>query len=275
MAEIKTSDIISLPPLPMSMLQLANLLEDPNADIKSYARVIALDPILTASVLRWANSAYSQSAERITSVHDAVVRLGTRNIMQLSFAFHLQANVRKLVGGIDPAENDIWRHSVATAVAADLIGQRYHPAIPAGAFASAIIHDIGKILIARSLGFAAYRRLIAEAVEAGALTVPEAERKIARVDHVELGEQIASRWRLPDSMVNVVRQHHDPSAQDALVRLVRAADSLAKQAGIEAGFSPHELAAMAAAALYPPGDQDDLVSALNAKFAEEIALLSA
>lgn len=275
MPEIKTSDIISLPPLPVSVLKLTNLLENPSADIRDYTRIIALDPILTASVLRWANSAFSQSAERITAVQDAVIRLGTKNILQLSFAFHLQSSVRKLVGGVDPAENDIWRHSVATAVAADLLCQRSRAEAPAGAFASAVVHDIGKVLIARSQGFVAYRRAIFEAVAAGAQTVPEAERKIYKVDHVELGEKIASRWQLPESMVNVVRLHHDPQAQDPLVRLIRAADGLAKLAGLEAGASPRELAAMPGNAWYPPEAQDELIQLVIAGFAVEISLLTA
>lgn len=275
MPEIKTSDIISLPPLPVSILKLADLLDNPSADIKDYTRIISLDPILTASVLRWANSAFSQSAGRITSVQDAIIRLGTVSILQLSFAFHVQSNVRKLVGGVDPAENEIWRHSVATAVATDLLCQRYSPEVPSGAFASAIVHDFGKILIARSQGFVAYRRAIFEAVAAGAQTVPEAERKIYKVDHVELGVNIASRWRLPDSMVNVIRLHHDAQAQDGLVTLVRAADGLAKQAGFEAGSSPHELMALPETAMFPPEDKDELIKLLTAGFAEEISLLSA
>ena len=66
-----------LQPLPGSIAKLVTLLSGTETDVTEITQCISLDPMLTAKLLRAANSAFSGASVEITSVNEAVSRLGT------------------------------------------------------------------------------------------------------------------------------------------------------------------------------------------------------
>jgi putative nucleotidyltransferase with HDIG domain len=227
-----SSEIISIPPLPVSVLRLAEMVTQSKTDIEEIAHVIGYDPILTASAIRWANSSWSQSETAIQDVWGAVVRLGSENILKLAVGYHMMASIRKICGGLDATENVLWQHSVATAVAVEMLKNSAGQAIPPIAFTAAIMHDIGKIIMGRNNGYqktmAQVRRFMDEK-RTDSLT---AEREVTGADHVALGLRIVERWNIPPQIVNVIARHHNPEeAPDLLVDAVAFADAVSRRIG--------------------------------------------
>ncbi len=236
MEPIKPSDILSLPPLPISVVQLSKMVADPTVDIKAYKKVIEMDPVLTASVLRWANSSWSQSQVAITTVEQAATRLGADNILQLALGVHMMATMRKLLGKIDLSENQLWRHSMVTALATRVITSYLKWDIPGGAFSAAVIHDIGKILIARHLTFDETNNLIDKTAQEEGYTYLEAEEKVMRTNHVKLGIDIAMHWKLPDDLVETIAHHHEFTEKNTpILKTVQLANALVTRIGLSAG----------------------------------------
>src|SRR5215213_4960542 len=82
------------PMIPALAVEVARLAQDPDVSAIRLTQVISKDPTLAANVVRLANSAFSASATTITSLNDAVVRVGTRSVRQLVTAACLTARLR-------------------------------------------------------------------------------------------------------------------------------------------------------------------------------------
>ncbi len=66
----------ALPTAPKVVDELINSFENPDVMVEEIAKKLSLDPVLSAKLLRLANSAYYHVSRRIGNVGDAVRMLG-------------------------------------------------------------------------------------------------------------------------------------------------------------------------------------------------------
>ena len=66
-----------------------------------------------------------------------------------------------------------------------------------------------------------------KAVAEGAYFV-DAERALLGMDHAEAGALLAADWSFPETIVEVIRGHHDPKPEDFLPNLIHLADLLVR-----------------------------------------------
>ena len=217
-----------LEPIPMSGTKLANLIADPDSTLESMIEVVSLDQALTGRALRAANSAASAARSPITTVKDAVVRLGRSTMLTLGFGTKVRQQFQEALPEFGLAENVLWRHSVAAALVAESMGSMCKVQIPAESYAAALLHDIGKLVLARFLDpdLLSY---LQRAQSEGRCHPLEAEMEILEVNHAELGGLIARHWGLPSSIALGILYHHTPTEEHPLVcHVVCVANVLAK-----------------------------------------------
>ena len=203
----------NLAPLPLSAARLASLVVDPDSHLASLTEVISLDLSLTVWVLRAANSARLAARSPITNVNDAVIRLGRGTILSIVVGAAARKHLQQPVPEYGLGENALWEHSVAAALVAETIERTCKVSVPPEAFAAALLHDIGKLVLGRFLDERTLE-LLNEAQEHGHLNPLEAEREILKVNHAELGGLVAQKWGLPDSIVKGITYHHQPEESD-------------------------------------------------------------
>ncbi|RKY24205.1 MAG: hypothetical protein DRP79_08085, partial [Planctomycetota bacterium] len=149
--------------------------------------------------------------------------------------------------GYSLAERELWRHSLAAAIAAGKISSFTRKPIPGSAFTAALMHDIGKLILTR------YHdpekiSVINRMVEKGALYI-EAERSVLGTDHAVVGGMMAKRWQFPESLVHAIEKHHDPDAESSpVLDTVHVANIVAKTLGIGLGSDQMNLTASTDAA---------------------------
>jgi putative nucleotidyltransferase with HDIG domain len=217
-----------LEPIPMSGTKLANLVADPESTIESITEVVSLDQALAGRALRAANSAASAARSPITTVKDAVVRLGRGTMLTLGFGPKVRQNLQQAVPEFGLAENVLWRHSVAAALVAESLGALGKVPIPPESYAAALLHDIGKLVLARFLD-PDLMSYLQRAQEEGHCNPLQAEMEILEVNHAELGGLIARHWGLPNIIALGIQYHHTPTDEHPLVcHVVCVADVLAK-----------------------------------------------
>ena len=222
----------NLEPLPLSAARLASLVADPDSKLASLTDVISLDPSLTVKVLRAANSARLAARSPITNVNDAVIRLGRGTILSVVVGVAARKHLQQPVPEYGLGENALWEHSVAAALVAETVEQICKVNIPPEAFAAALLHDIGKLVLGRFLD-ARTRELLNEAQENGRLNPLEAEREILKVNHAELGGLIAKKWGLPDSIVKGISFHHQPDeGEERICDVVCVSNDIAVATGL-------------------------------------------
>jgi len=217
-----------LDPIPMSGTKLANLVADPESSLEDITQIVSLDQALTARILRAANSAASAARSQITTPKDAVIRLGRSAILTLGFGAKMRQQLQQSVPEFGLPENVLWRHSVAAALVVESMGVLGKAPIPPESYAAALLHDIGKLVLARFLD-PELQMYLKRAQDEGRCNPLEAEMEILEVNHAELGGMIARHWGLPNSLALGIQYHHSPNDDlPPVCRVVCVANQLAK-----------------------------------------------
>jgi len=192
----------AMPMLPALAADVMSLAIDPEVSIARIARVIAKDQVLATRVLKLANSAYCAPMQEITTVNDAIVRMGTgpvRNVvLAVCFTSRLQgANVYGTQG------RELMDHAIGTAYLARLVAEKLGEDADE-AFMCGLLHDLGKLLLLK---------LSRDFIKYGAPT-PSAQEieTVYKERHPEIGAQLMRQWQLPEALEHPVRFHHDPNA---------------------------------------------------------------
>ncbi len=228
------SRISEVPTLPTSVLRVMQMIEDPFCSSSDLAKVIQADPAMAAKVLKLANSSYYGFRQKISNIPQAVTLLGFATLKNTLLAAAVFDMFRVASTGFDL--NALWTHSVTTATAAKLLAKRARYPQSEKAFTAALLHDVGKIILARFLpqGLAE----IMNAVREDQLAMYDAEKKVLGLSHPALGAWVLGRWGLPAPVVEAVEFHHHPTrAQTSfdLAAIVYLANILAHRSGIGSG----------------------------------------
>ncbi len=228
------SRIADVPTLPTSVLRVMQMIEDPFCSSSDLAKVIQADPAMAAKILKLANSSYYGFRQKIGNVPQAVTLLGFATLKNTLLAAAVFDMFRVAGTGFDL--NALWKHSVTTATAAKLIAKRVRYPQSEKAFTAALLHDVGKIILARFLPQALSE--IVDTVLGEQMAMYDAEKKILGLSHPALGAWTLGRWGLPSPIVEAVEFHHHPTrAQTSfdLAAIVYLANILAHRSGIGSG----------------------------------------
>jgi len=223
----------AVPPLPAASTEVIRLVQTPDIPRREIARAIEYDPSLTANLLRLANSAFFGFPQSVSSVKDALFRLGTNKVFQMVLATTIAKMAQSSARGYDVSSTDLWDHCIGTAIAATKIPQVSGIKAPDYIFTAALMHDIGKVVLGMFLDIDIAN--IVTIANKEKIALHEAERLILGIDHAEVGAYILRLWNLPSDFVDVARWHHEPDGSaetDMAVKIVHVADVTCLIAGV-------------------------------------------
>jgi putative nucleotidyltransferase with HDIG domain len=236
--DLALSDLAFLPPAFELLPRLLLLLDDPEANCDDFADIIRVDPGLTANVLRISRSAVFGGARRADSIAEALMRLGIREVYRLVMEI-ITSPALKMADGYAFGRVDLWRHSLAAAIAAETLARRFTDQDPESIFTAALLHDIGKPLLARVAG-ADYFKLLKAAGES-MRSVHELESERFSVNHTEMAGRLLRSWGFPEPIVTAVAGHHSLAVVHRSVpaALVYAGNVVAYRIGQGNGYPPY------------------------------------
>jgi putative nucleotidyltransferase with HDIG domain len=231
--EIVLKRIRDIPSLPEVVGKILAVISHPNTPASEIARLISYDPGLTTKILRMVNSAAYGFQRQISSIQHGIMILGFNTVRGLV----LSASIFKMFEGQNGQEGlnhqQFWEHSLGTAVAARLMAKELRVPEADDVFSAAMLHDIGKLVM--DVYFRqAYQQVLQEAKR---LQIPlhgeafyNLEETVLGVNHTGIGNFLATKWKLPLTITEVIRFHHQPQQAEncrALVHLVALANQLA------------------------------------------------
>jgi putative nucleotidyltransferase with HDIG domain len=229
------SRIDDLPPLPAVAARVMSMAEDDRTSAMDLAQVLATDQALTAKLIRISNSAYYGFARRISTVREAVVMLGFKQVRQVAVGASLMNAFKR--GQDDGFDLDLfWGHSVAVAVAAEALARKSFAVKPEDAFTAGILHDIGRLVL-RQVMPAEFAAAVAMA-RSGEAPLHIAEITTTGYAHDEVGKALGELWKFPGHLVDAVRCHHDESLTpaDGLPGVIAQANRLMLHYGLYCGY---------------------------------------
>ncbi|PIE76795.1 HD family phosphohydrolase, partial [bacterium DOLJORAL78_65_58] len=137
--------IKDLPPLPLVVQKLLQVMDDPNSSADDISQVLSADNAMAAKVLKLVNSSFYGLSGQVASVPRAIVILGLSSIRNLA----LGLGVTKLMAraGNGELQQRFWAHSIATAAACETVARATQRIIPEEAFVAGLLHDIGHLIL--------------------------------------------------------------------------------------------------------------------------------
>ncbi len=228
---VKRLDSVDFPAAPEVVVRLTRLLSEEWVTGDQLAEVMALDAGISARVLRLANSVYFRG-QGVRSIEEAVLRVGVDGVRDVVFALSLLRAFKPLHFNY----HTFWRHSLGVAQTVLVLQQRalnISTPIPE-AYAAGLLHDIGMLVLDRTLG-AGYGTILIHAREQ-ARPLFEIERETFGTDHADVGGRLLEVWRMPAALTQAVAGHHDPLAAESLAaHLVHLADAICNQHAVHHG----------------------------------------
>ncbi|MCD8351000.1 MAG: HDOD domain-containing protein [Planctomycetaceae bacterium] len=222
-------NLSDMPSLPNVVARLTRLIADPNTTASDINNALSADPGLVTKILKLVNSSYYGFSRRITTITNAVVILGFNQVRNLALsAFLFDAFARKGKSSFDV--NGFWRHSIGVAFLAAQMARHINPKLEEDAFICGLLHDLGKFIMAQKAPD--HVIMVAETVKERDILFYQAEKLCLGYDHAILGSFVLELWNLPQTLVDVVRCHHDPmkapEASRTLCCVTRSADVIGR-----------------------------------------------
>lgn len=227
--------IDDLEPLPITINNLVAKLGDDHVSSHEIAHIIEYDEAITATLLRAANSASLGVRIRVERIGDAVARLGINQLLSIALGVHFK-RLSAPLQLYDLSQNDLWLHAAVSSLAAkEIMAVRPGIGIPPLASVAALTHDIGKLILVRSVD--ADVNQVLEIEREKGITFVEAERQLFGFDHAEVGAAVAEKWAFPDDVRHAIEFHHQVPVIDPTPMLdtVVLANAVAKTLGVGLG----------------------------------------
>ena len=213
------SKIKQLPVIPKLLHELMQDFSSDNSRIEDIAKKIAMDQVISAKVLKMANSAAYRRGPEITSIEQAVIRLGFNSLRSLVVASGLMTSFRT-PSNFD--KNKFWVDNFQVATIAKALAADCRAIEPETAFTCALLHNIGELLIQSTLPEEA--SLINMSISRGTSRI-DAQREMLGYDYSQVGAELAKRWSLTGPFVRAIAHQLDPlnfepiSPEAVLIRL--------------------------------------------------------
>jgi putative nucleotidyltransferase with HDIG domain len=197
-AKLDSPDV-AIPMLPDFAHRVIEMVSDEDVSVAQLSAVVSKDQVLASRLLGLANSAYFAAMSEISTVQEAIVRMGTAAVRNLvvTVCFYSRMQDRNVYG---EQGKPLLEHGIGTAYMSRLVAE-WVDSDEEEAFMYGLLHDIGKLVILK----AAYdvRRQIGTAVP------PEALDEVMREMHPHVGAVVLRRWRLPSMLDEPIVCHHD------------------------------------------------------------------
>jgi len=231
--ELLFSKIKQLPVIPKLLHELMQDFSNENANIAEIAKKVEMDQVISAKVLKLANSAAYRRETDITSIDQAIIRLGFNALRSLVVASGIMTSFKT-------PENfntgKFWIETFQTATIAKALAKECRNIDAETSFTCALLHNIGELLIQSALPEEA--SLINLSISQGTSRI-DAQREMLGYDFSLVGAELARRWNLSERFVIAISQHLDPlsfhpvSPEAVLIRLAMFV-SFAWNAGVPA-----------------------------------------
>lgn len=196
----------SVPAQPKLLLKLLQLMAEPNPDVSAIADCISKDIAISAAILKTINSPLYGLNRTITDIKMSVNYIGIYGVVTLVTGSLLKKSFDPKNCSIDLY--DFWKVTEKISSVTVTLGRKYKANIATDKLASlGLFHDCGIPVMA--MKYKNYQQVIDDALTTPELSLTQAEEKTYQVNHATIGYYVATSWRLPKDICQIILQHHE------------------------------------------------------------------
>ena len=230
-----TSSDANLPVFNATALRIQQEIAKEEPDLRLIEKLIVSDQSLTAKVLSVSNSSFYKGLQQVSTVRNAIVRLGINEVSNIVMLVTHESNFRSKDPFVHGIMRKLWQHSVGCAMGSNWLAKQcgLH-ALAHEAFFAGLLHDVGMLFILTVIDDLKHSNEL-KTQPSNALLV-EAINTL----HTRHGHSLMAHWNLPAKYSEIARDHHEPEfdSNNLLLALVRLADKACCKLGIGLDAEP-------------------------------------
>lgn len=193
---------LKLPSVNENSHKVLELVVSPDPGIKEISAAISQDPVLSATLIRYANAPMYRRMVEVTSVLKAINILGMKNVRLAVYV----ATMKGSPGNDNPALGMLWEHSFGVSMLAKMIARKVCPRIADDIELTALMHDMGALVLANNYPDD-YASLLQQSGDAQ-VALNDAEMEVFGIDHDRVLAAFMEEFRLPETTGKVLLGFH-------------------------------------------------------------------
>jgi HD-like signal output (HDOD) protein len=215
---------VELPTIPRVVQRLIAALRDPDIDARKIGESLSQDPVLSAKVLRLANSSFFGGKRSMASIDAAISMIGTQALNRLIVACGVLSSFKEIPGIDLPT---FWRDALVAATAANKLASSLQ-ADPEEAYVCGLLHATGHLILCQTYPEIANLMFTGYAAAHGA-ELAGIETEAFGIDHPTVGAIWVETIGFPQPVADTIRNAAQPLDERArpLDLALRSACSLA------------------------------------------------
>ncbi|MBN2419748.1 MAG: HDOD domain-containing protein [Deltaproteobacteria bacterium] len=213
--------------IPQVVFKILRMVREEKYSLQSIAEEVKQDQVISAKLLKLVNSAFFNRRIQATSVDRALVLLGEKQMLQVVMSAAFEGFFKGNKKGYSQCKGGLYNHALGTALISEKIARITQCVSTDIAYTAGLLHDIGKVVLDQYMGRAYpffYRK-----TQVDNENLVMAEKETFGITHDDVGAMLAEKWSLHESLIDSIKNHHNPdnAASDrVLVSLVYLSDLL-------------------------------------------------
>ncbi len=196
--------------LPSILHELHVVINDPKSTAREVAQIAGTDPIIASRILQTVNSAAFGLTSKINDLYRAVVIVGYNEVKHIA----MESAVSHALLGKTKKETallaSLWAHSFQASTCAFAFAKRAGRRNAGAVATMALLHDIGKIGMARLYPDVDWEEVLGVLWTMGPMEAIKKEEEVCAVNHCIVGALLAEHWNLSSDTVAAIEMHHMP-----------------------------------------------------------------
>ncbi len=249
------SRIEELPTLPAVSQRILELMADENASNREISKLVENDQSLALKIMKMANSAFFGSLTKITSLEQAMIKLGMNEVRSIVLAVSVYDFFSNSDSGVFNRKR-FWKHGIVCSHAAKYLGNYFRTGNDT-LFISGLVHDMGKAVLDEY--FHDEFLSIINYLELKRCTFSEAEKAVIGTTHSQIAARLLTQWKFPENIIQQILCHHAPWEDKNHEKggiMIFLADIITKASGYYCHADEEEMDLMA----FSQSDQADYIN---------------
>jgi len=221
-----------LPKLPVLFGEINKMLENPFTSNRKISQLLMKDQAMVAGILKLCNSALYSRRQEITNLANAVTFLGTQTlrniILQISMVRLFPFDEKEIP---EFSADTFWEHSLGTGFFTSIMVRKLNLPPSDDYYIGGLLHDLGKLAVYQFYP-GKFKEIILKQINDGVIDI-EAEEEVLGVNHADIGDYLAGKWKFKPAVAAAIRDHHKVLNAPAVhVAVTRIANLFSKAAGL-------------------------------------------
>jgi HD-like signal output (HDOD) protein len=195
-----------------SFSRIKELIDNDSSTIDDIAEIIILDPTLSVTILKLANSSFFNYPGEIETISKAILVLGITEVYNLVIAYFVTDAFKTVTGDADYLEN-FWEQSVDCALTIKFLGAELNVQNAERLFILGLLHNIGELAVNQSIP----NKI--EACNTFSSTEFPWVKQLNEIGftYAQCGGELLKLWQLPYALIEPVRSQDEYDFEYATV----------------------------------------------------------